>query len=168
MGSYLFCWLFFLKLVWLTLPVCVSAGVLFIFFEKRVSACSVLDRTPEWSECILLMEKRFIWVEDATRMEEPWGSGEIWNRTPSLHFSLFRSLSSSVFHSLSLFLLHPFLPPLWLDPWLWLWAQQPCNPPLPCSKGLSSLRTGPLCEHSSGKNTALYVHVYVRACVRVE
>lgn len=70
---------FFKKLVWLTLPVCVSAGVLlFFFFEKRVSACSVLDRTPEWSECFLLMEKkRFIWVEDATRMEEPWGSGEI-------------------------------------------------------------------------------------------
>lgn len=114
----------------------------------------------EWSECFLWW-KRFIWVEDATRTEEPWGSGEIWNRNPSLPFSPFLSFCT---FTVSLFLLHPFLPPLWLDPWLWLWAQQPCNPPLPCSKGLSSLRTGPLCEHSSGKKTLLYTSMYMCVC----
>lgn len=57
--------------------------------DASVCSCcwfSALDASPEWSECFLWW-KRFIWVEDATRTEEPWGSGEIWNRNPSLPFS---------------------------------------------------------------------------------
>lgn len=110
----------------------------------------------EWSERFLWW-KWFILVKDAARTEVPWGG------PGRFEIETLRSFSAS----LSLFLLHPFLPPLWLDPWLWLWAQQPCNPPLPCSKGLSYLRTSPLCKHSSGKNTASYIRVHVRLCVCV-
>lgn len=64
-----------------------------------------------------------------------------------------------------------FLPPLRLDPWLWLWAQQPCNPPLPCSKGLSYLRTEAsmqafIWKEKKKKASYIRVCVFVRVCVR--
>lgn len=88
------------------------------------------------------------------------GPGRFEIETPHQLPPLLVSLPPS--HSLPLSLLHPSLPPHWLDPWMWLWAQQPCNPPLPCSKGLSYLRTRHLCRHSSGKK-----HCFIHPCVCV-
>lgn len=58
-----------------------------------------------------------------------------------------------------------FLPPLRLDPWLWLWAQQPCNPPLPCSKGLSYLRTEASMQAFIWKEKKSFIHPCVRVCL---